>query len=992
MRIKDVTIKNQLILGFASILVLVLLLGTVAYSQTTKLYQQTATMYENPLQVRRALSQLSVDLLNIQHGMYMLTRSQSETEKQVALQLIGTANKDGENQFAIIKEKYLGPKEDVEQAYAQYGLWEIVREENINLILSGEIEKAEASRGPEGKEGLIVKSILENVEKVDIFSFNKAESLYTTSMAEKNKLHNQLVLLTITILLLVLLITYMFLRNIRTPLKEMNKAVLRFDGGDMSTRILYQSKNELGILAHSINLMADSIVGTIKMRDKATSFIETMLKEEAAREFFKSTLGSLAMQTNAQMAAVYLLGENKKAFIHFESVGMNEHAKKTFILNSMEGEFGQAVFQRKPQIITNIPSDTTFLFNTVNGKFVPREIITIPIINRSEIIGIISLATINQFSPKAMEFIDSINFTMNARIQGILSAQRVKDILEELEKQNTELTDSKTELSAQSRELIQQNTELEIQKKQLGEASRLKTNFLSNMSHELRTPLNSVIALSGVLNRRLIGQIPEEEYSYLEIIERNGKNLLLLINDILDISRIEAGHEEIEMTKFSVHNLIHEVVSMIKPQSDEKEIGLLFADNEEDFHVVSDVDKCRHILQNLIGNAVKFTEKGAVTILTKKEGDLFQIKIIDTGIGISNESLGHIFDEFRQADGSTSRKFGGTGLGLAIAKKYAALLGGDIQVASIFGQGSEFTLSLPIKNRGERRVSDERTGGIREIKTNGISADEKERGKNKRILIVDDNESAIIQLQDFVQEMGYKPMIAKDATEAFEMIEIVVPDAMILDLMMPDIDGFKVLETLRNAEATAHIPVLILTAKHITKEELQFLVRNNVHQLIQKGDVDRNKLESAIANMLFIKKAKDNLEKVEPKQRLTQGKPLVLVVEDNPDNMITVKAILAEEFKVIEAIDGGEAIQMARENHPDLILMDIALPGINGIEAFYEIRKIPELSNTLIIALTASAMEKDRESILAHGFDAFIPKPIIVQEFNRIIGEVLYGR
>ena len=253
----------------------------------------------------------------------------------------------------------------------------------------------------------------------------------------------------------------------------------------------------------------------------------------------------------------------------------------------------------------------------------------------------------------------------------------MKEFSQKLEFQNRELEAQKTELASQSTELLEQNTELEMQKKQLFEASRLKTNFLSNMSHELRTPLNSVIALSGVLNRRLSKKIPDEEYSYLEVIERNGKHLLSLINDILDISRIEAGREEIEISDFSVGHLVADVVGMIEPQARQKNILLTFSEEKERVSIVSDFDKCRHILQNLVGNAVKFTERGKVEISIQKNGDKVEICIADTGIGISESHLPHIFDEFRQADGSTSRRFGGTGLGLGYCTEVCQSDGGN---------------------------------------------------------------------------------------------------------------------------------------------------------------------------------------------------------------------------------------------------------------------------------------------------------------------------
>jgi CheY-like chemotaxis protein len=510
------------------------------------------------------------------------------------------------------------------------------------------------------------------------------------------------------------------------------------------------------------------------------------------------------------------------------------------------------------------------------------------------------------------------------------------------------------------------------------------------MSHELRTPLNSVIALSGVLSRRLDKKIPNEEYSYLEVIECNGKNLLSLINDILDISRIEAGREEIEVIRFNLSILISEVIGMIHSQAQQKNIELLYKKGDTDLFIASDRDKCRHVLQNIIANAVKFTEKGKVEISAHKSSNNILITVTDTGIGISEKHLTHIFDEFRQADGSTSRRFGGTGLGLAIAKKYANLLGGTISVASVPGKGSDFTLTLPLQYVAENRIIEEETitGFNHSIRTtphkpaSGLS--------HKTILLVEDSEPGIIQMKDILECSGYQLLVAHNGGEALGIVAQNIPDAIILDLMMPGIDGFEVLKTLREAESTAQIPVLILTAKHITKEELNFLKRNNVHQFIQKGDVNRNELLNAVATMVF----PETVEMVNQEREIQtiKGKPLVLVVEDNPDNMITVKAILADNYTVIEATDGITGIEMAKNHHPDLILMDIGLPGVDGIEAFKSIRKDAQLQHIPVIALTASAMISDRETILAYGLDAYIAKPIDEKEFFKTINEVLYGK
>ncbi|MHB8129593.1 MAG: response regulator [Mobilitalea sp.] len=989
MKFKNTKIASQLLLGFAVILFFVIGVGIVSYHQTNQLYNQTEMMYQHPLQTRRAIGALNNEIKSIRIGLRDLLLAQGNEEEQIAIKLIEVSALNVDQHFNSIKKVYLGPIEEIDTAHQDYISWKSDVDKNIKLALLGERETVIDNISYESPIVYLRQEMLASISAIDAYAENKGDELYAASVELKNTLHKQLILLMVTILVFTLIISYNLIRNIQKPLDEMNEAVSSFHQGNMDARSKYEKNNEFGVLSYSINVLADLIQNNMLLNKKAVSLAEIMLSVDDVKEFFQATLEALTYHTGSHMAAVYLLSDDKKTFEYYKSIGMDDNAKHSFESDNFEGEFGSVLLTHKLQYIENIPEDTRFVFQTVSGKFTPREIITIPILSGNQVIAIVSLATIRKFVPQSIEFINNIIVTMSTRMEGVLAYSKIKEFKEALELQNRELVAHKSELSAQTVELIQQNTELEMQKKQLDEASRLKTNFLSNMSHELRTPLNSVIALSGVLNRRLIDQIPEEEYSYLEIIERNGKNLLTLINDILDISRIESGREEMEITEFDAISLITEVVNMIQPQAVQKDIGLLHESEAKQQYITSDADKLRHILQNLIGNAVKFTEKGKVTISAQVNEKNIEIKVIDTGIGISIENQSHIFDEFRQADGSTSRRFGGTGLGLAIAKKYANLLGGNVRVNSVLEEGSEFTLSLPLFYTVENRIIGEvKTPEPKYVNIRPLQSPVSELTQ-KTILLVDDNESAVIQIKDLVEGMGNRVLVARNAVEAFTIIDQGIPDSMILDLMMPEIDGFKVLEILRNAEPTAHIPVLVLTAKHITKEELKFLKRNNVHQLIQKGDVDRIKLQNAVATMLVPETAQVKLHK---EYMVREGKPVVLVVEDNADNMTTMRALLADHYMVLEAVDGNEGIKVAKEHVPNLVLMDIALPGINGIEAFQEIRKMPKLQHIPIIALTASAMECDQEAILSHGFDAFIAKPILAKQLFEVISEVLYGK
>jgi signal transduction histidine kinase/DNA-binding response OmpR family regulator/HAMP domain-containing protein len=987
MRIKDFNISTLLKIGFLFNIFFIIVIGIVAALQNHQLGNRTDSLYNHPFQVRTAIGKLNADVLSMRLATRNLIIDKTERDKHEALQLMEMSAQDAKIQFDVLKNSYLGPKSDVEAAYAAFVKWKIARDENTSMALAGNFEPIIESVRSTGEVGNLRGDMLKKIVVIDNLVNRETIDFYNNTVELKNKMHLELLLLIITVLFITIIASYLFLRQIVNPVEELTDAARRYHEGDKTARSIIESKNEFGVLSDTFNTMVDNIQSSAENDEKFTNISQIMLSEEDPRTFFRVTLLALCNHTQSQMAAVYLLNESKTYYDHYESVGMNDGAKLRFSAIHPEGEFGSVIATHKIQFIKKIPHNTRFVFQTVSGKFIPREIISIPVLAGDELIAIISLAAVRTYTPTSLLLINDLLNTLSARVQGILTFRRMRNFSERLEMQNTELEQQKSEMTAQSIELSEQNRELEIQKKQLKEANRLKTNFLSNMSHELRTPLNSVIALSGVLNRRLANKIDEDEFSYIGVIERNGKHLLSLINDILDISRIESGREEVEITRFNPKNLVAEVATMIKPQVDPKKLELLQTGDNDDVYLISDMQKCQHILQNLISNAVKFTEKGTVEIKTVQANNQVIISVADSGIGISADHLPHIFDEFRQADGSTSRKYGGTGLGLAIAKKYANLLGGNISVTSVLEKGSTFTLTLPVEYDAKKRIID-----LPEIShfTKAISPVPIQATDTKTVLLVEDSEPAIIQMKDFMEESGYRILVAQDGTEALAIIETIIPDAIIMDLMMPGVDGFEVLKTIRNIDKTAHIPVLILTAKHLTNGDLKFLKRNNVHQLIQKGDVNREDLLTAVVSMVT-----NHIEEADKPQRRLQtisGKPVVLVVEDNMDNMLTVKAILEEKYTTIEAIDGREGIAMAKKHKPHLILMDIALPGMDGIEAFKAIRKDARMQHIPIIALTASAMTTDRETILAHGFDGYLVKPIEEKVFFKTIDEVLFGK
>ena len=993
MKFSNMKIGAQLCLGLGFMLAFGVSLLVLAGRQADLLWLQTKTMYDHPLQVQRAVDALEADILTMRLEFRNMILAHDDQERQTASQNAAVCAADAERQLEILHERYLGPRTDIDNAHNAFVRWVSVRERNVDLVRAGKSAEAMSHSNDQDEIDMLRTQLFEHIKKIDNFTRNKGDQLYQTASTLKRDLDRQLIAIVAPILLLLLSVIWHLLRGIKNPLGQLTVAAEQFRKGDLTARCRFGSANEFGILSATFNAMAATVETQMHINEQAAQLAGVMLREIEARPFCRELLKALIEHTGSQIGAVYLLNSRKSEFEHFESIGLGVQGRASFSAITPEGEFGAALATGKMQRITDISEDTRFIFAAVSGEFKPREIITLPLFAGQEAVAVISLACLPGYDQHAIRLLESIQGTLTARMNGVLAVRQVQQLAARLDQQNRELHAQQQELLAQTDELTHQNTELEMQKMQLDAANRLKSTFLSNMSHELRTPLNSVIALSGVLRRRLTGTIPEEEFDYLEVIERNGRRLLALINDILDLSRIESGREEIGLGQFSVRALVGEVVEMLDHQAREKNIAL---HNQVDVDlppVTSDPDKVRHILQNLITNAVKFTESGSVKVSARvKDDEELLVAVRDTGIGIAADKLPRIFEEFRQADESTSRRYGGTGLGLAIAKKYASLLHGSITVESTPGQGSIFTLRLPftplLADSGTITTSATGIGPGLPPPRPGAAP-----GQGQSILLVEDNEPAVIQMIDILTGHGYQVRVARNGREGLAQIDDLLPDAMILDLMMPEVDGFEVLRQLRGTPQTARLPVLILTAKHVTREELSFLKGNHVYQLIQKGDISRTELLAAVARMVAPPTVKEPVPAARPRANKPRAeKPVILVVEDNPDNLQTARALLEETYQVIVAADGLSGVEQATQQQPDLILMDLALPVMDGFAALAAIRADEALRHIPVVAVTASAMKGDREVIMARGFDGYISKPIDEKILQQTLTEVLHGR
>ena len=798
----------------------------------------------------------------------------------------------------------------------------------------------------------------------------------------------QLILREILILLVisavVIYIFAFFLANTMVkPLREMVKVSGRLKKGDLSARNHFKRVDELGSLARSFDDMAVSMATRIFIQQGVSQVSQVMVGAKKMNDFSAEVLKALVKKTGSAFGAFYLRSEEGNKFEHLTSIGVNSELLEPFDASMLEGEFGIALTTKTIDHIRDIPEDTVFNFKTFTGTALPKEIITIPIIINDRVMAVICLASLNTYPENSLKILNQVWQGINTGFSNIFATENTRRIAKELKKKNQILQAQSEELQAQSEELqtqseeLQQtsaelqaqNAELELQAQQVKNADRLKSEFLSNMSHELRTPLNSVMALSRVLIIQAKDKLSKEEANYLEVIERNGQNLLSLINTILDLSRIEAGKMDINPKLFPIGSTVEMIIERLEPVATGKGIYIHQEIADKLPQIESDEILTHKILQNVIGNAVKFTKEGGVTVSANSDAKKVYIRVEDSGIGISEKDLPHIFDEFRQVDGTVSRQYEGTGLGLAIAHKAAKILGCELTVQSNAGKGSIFTLSMPVKWPGIVSVSEPLAlMKAEEVISKGKSITEKPGASNK-ILIVEDNEATVIQVRQVLKSQGYQVDVARGGQEALDYIKQAIPDAIILDLMMPEVDGFEVLNKLRSNQAMTEIPVLVLTAMDLTQEDLNKLNSNNIRQMIQKGDVNSEDLLSVIRSML---------EAAPQKQQTTSAEKLktILVVEDNPDSLITIKAVLQNKYNVLEATDGKKGLSMTIEKQPDLVLLDMALPLMDGFTVVRKIKKNKAVVHIPVIAMTARAMTGDREKTIRAGCDDYVSKPI----------------
>ena len=760
---------------------------------------------------------------------------------------------------------------------------------------------------------------------------------------------------TALILIFFILGLYLVEKKVASPLGLLSQTVKHVADGDLTRRVKIDSKDELGELASSFNRM----VLNLETRTSLDNISLNMFSHLELTDVLSMTMETLKNTFDAAFARLWLIGDgdlcddciraeickNRERCLHLKlTVGI--YAQEDNYLRVPLGalKVGQIAETRQPSMTNDLAEDKQIH----NLEWLQRKgmvsFVGYPLLIGDELLGVLALFGRRPISNEEFMILGSF---VNRTAMAILNAKLHSEI---------------RELNLNLEKKVEERTrELELANSKLKRADQLKSEFLANMSHELRTPMNAIIGFAEVLRDGLCGELNSEQMECVIDIHDSGKHLLQMINDVLDLSKIEAGKMDLQSEEFSISTALDGILSVVRDIANKKNLSLQINAPEDLPDIYADPVKFKQIMYNLLSNAIKFTpESGSITIDTSLESDKFLISVTDTGIGISSEDQLYLFDEFKQVDTSYARQYEGTGLGLALTKRIVAMHGGDIWVESEIGKGSKFSFTLPA-HTPSTLLSQEKPQPLGpealeltelpETESAGLSAEgvskPSEHEPRKIILVAEDNPQAAQLLTIYLTEAGYNVAVAQDGEEAVKKAREVKPVAITLDVMLPKKDGWQVLQELKNLAETENIPVIIISI--VDEYDIGFSL-GAVGYLVKP--IDKKQLLHTLAEL-----------DLPPKEN---GAPLrILVIDDRPEDIKLIETVLSNEgFEVLEALGGLEGVDKTINEKPDLIILDLIMPDMSGFDVVDQIRENDEAMEIPIIVCSAKDITSEEREML----------------------------
>ena len=829
--------------------------------------------------------------------------------------------------------------------------------------------------------------------------------------------------------------------NLTRQVRAIAEVTSAVASGDLTRSISVEAQGEVAELKDNINAMVQSLRETIRANQQQ-DWLKTNLARIAGMMQGHRDLAVVAELMMDELAP--LVGAQHGTFFLSEPVngdtqlrliaGYGLRADKAAPIQYRLGQslIGQAARSKRSILVAGLPEGYVKISSGL-GEAPPANLAVLPILFEDQVLGVIELASFTPFTPVQTDFLEQLTETLGVNFNTIIANARTDALLEEsqrltselqarseelqdqqveLQRSNAELEDKAALLAAQNRDIETKNAEIEQARQEIEErarqlalASKYKSQFLANMSHELRTPLNSLLILARLLAQNPGRNLTAKQVEYANVIYSAGSDLLQLINDILDLSKVEAGRMDIHAERFPLSALLEDVQATFQPLTAEK--GLEFAvqaNSAAPAELLTDRQRLRQVLGNLLANAVKFTEQGHVMLRVGRDprtpggGDMLAFSVADTGIGIAPENLSTIFGAFQQGDGTLSRRYGGTGLGLSIAREVGALLGGEITAESELGRGSTFTLYLPCELPGaaDRTAYVTGTGDGSGVPLNGDRhADATEALRlqpavpddaatdGRRLLVLEGARGGLLTLLAYsaVSDLTgiHGPVHVATATSPEQGIEALTAtphQCVVLDLGLEDASAFAFLERLREEHALRDVPVLAHTRDKLDSAQAR-LARlrfgSQTLELLPSLDELRERitlhLSAAQPDHVPALISESAVTQAHPPSRAGEHDALrgrkILVIDDDPRNVFAITSTLElHGMMVTQAGDGRKGIEaLLSAEDTDLILMDVMMPELDGYATMTRIRQMPAFATLPIIAVTARAMPGDKESM-----------------------------